>query len=263
MRFYGIPKQDLGDFYTCLNALEMIYRDTENFRPKLYVTINQGAVMELAANAIRDAGTFEEDEPSPRPASIAVSMDLSADGLRSLMGSGYEVTNEEFAYQTENEGVRTESFVYAGGRERVHLNQILTAAISEDDTWLGEFYEAHAPQSPVQPSEPIVRNEPSTESSLKKGSVKGIDRVLLSDKSFGELKVTEIIEIEDFVSANPKGAYLYSEDSGKEWLVFSKTPKEGEAALRRVMNFKYDVEDPSVETLSADEVLTILHEAHK
>jgi hypothetical protein len=288
MRFVGIAKEDLEGLHKAMEIFGEVY-DHDDFHPVLYVLINQGAVLDLAGEAIHEAGDYDNDEgqaqESPKPSMIAVAVPMSSDQLYYIVGSGLYIgdAQEEFAYSSGEEGARTCNFSYAGGREKLSLNQIVALAVSDDDTYLDEFLLSHGPSEPVENTEnkPVERTEevtapakaefkadpgepavptPGVQSKLKAaGSSKGIDKVLIAGKPVKDLKVTEIIEVSDFVMDHPNGAYLHAETASGEWLFFSTDPNEGKAAAGRMLMFREDLDaPPPVNVLSGKDVEALL-----
>jgi hypothetical protein len=282
MKFVGISKEDLDGLHRSMEILEGVYGDNDHFRPVLFAIVNQGGLLQLAADAIREAGDYEEQDQSPVPAAIAVAIPMSSDALYYLAGSGLMVGDEEeFAYTTgDSEGIRTGSFIFgSGNRERLSQNQMIALAVAEDDTYLDEFLTAHGPattkteqEAPVERTESVSApehdpnykvNPPGVggvQSKSKTSAIpKGIDKVLITGKRISELKVTEIIEVSDFVLDHRSGAYLHAETASGEWLFWSKSPDEGKEAMGRMLMFKEDLDNPpEVQVLSAKEVEDIL-----
>lgn len=265
MRFVGISNEDLNDLHRSMELFEQLYGDSEFFNPYLFVIVNQGPLLVLAKDAIQEGGVYEEGQEADQPSAIAVAIPLGSDALHYLTGSGLYVgdAKEEFAYAAGNgEGVRTGNFTYAGGRERLHLNQILALALAEDDTYLDEFLQSHGPKEAVKtetPEEPVERTEKVTQSSAKRSGQKGIDKVLISGKPLSHLKVTELIEVSDFVVDHKRGSYLHAEVKGNDWLFYSNDSAEGKAAVERMLMLKLDLDDkPEVSVLAHNEISDLL-----
>lgn len=276
MRFTGISIEDLREFHRPLSILEQLYGYEEEspLQLFLFVTTQDSTILELAKDALSEEGTLEEGEEAPTPTAVAISIPFSSDICYYMTGSGLAIKDEEFVYITgEGEGARTCSFKYAGGRAKLTENKVLAYALASDEYYLDEFFTAHGPKAeaatkvesePEQPPQPdpqdeVARTEAVTQSSLKTAAPKGIDKVLIAGKPLSELKVTEIIEIGDFVTDHRRGSYLHADTNGNEWLFFSNDPAEGMAAVKRMLMMKLDLDnEPEVFVLAPNEVADLL-----
>ena len=264
MKFYGISKEELNHLRDGMSILGRVM-DVEEFHPYLYVLVEDGETLDSARNAVQ----------GDRPSQVAVAISISSDTLHFLLGSGVYLETEEFAYMTgQGEGSRLGELT---GRCKLFINEITQMAVASDSVWIGEFLDSQAPETPAQQEPNIQRTAPASQeppetpsqepnmtpqsSESKTASVPGFERVLIGDEPLTELKVTQIIEISDYVEDHQRGSgrYLHAEWEGREWLVYSLEPSLGKQNLTRIIKNKYGLDDtPEVNVLTAAEVSDVM-----
>lgn len=81
----------------------------------------------------------------------AVSIRISGDVLRAVLGSGLKSDDDEFIYSLNGES-HSSSFSYTDGKPTLQLSQFSEMALADDSFWLKDFFQAVAPIEQQQPS---------------------------------------------------------------------------------------------------------------
>ena len=88
----------------------------------------------------------------------AVSIRLSGDILRVLLGSGLKSDDDEFVYMLNGE-IHSSSFSYAPTKPTLVVSQFTKIALGDDSYWLKDFFQAEAAQQEQQHPSVVERTE--------------------------------------------------------------------------------------------------------
>ena len=163
-RWHEVSTEQLEQMYPTLPLIEMVCADN---KPELYFygLTTADSALEAAQEAVR--GRFnEEDEAEEysavgKPTEIAVCLRLNSDTLYYLL-RGLYMNGETFAYQSPNEGVRTERFEEGSGVYRFKLSDsdFSKLALSDSDSWIDDFLTKNGTKAEASAA-PIARTEPA------------------------------------------------------------------------------------------------------
>lgn len=164
MRYFEVTDHELQDARPGLLLAEQLLKD-DHFIPYLYGLTTKEDLVLSAQEALHD-GHDEDEEGNPLAhptlTEIAVAIPFSSDTLYYLSGSGLILRTEDFAYNSPNEGPRTESLRWAHTHVKVRMSDFTQLALSSSDSDLDEFLKQYGTKGTAeQPEGTVTRTDTS------------------------------------------------------------------------------------------------------
>ena len=159
MKYSTVTEAQLDILEQGLDLLGHISRDLVPSTLYLYGLVKPDSPIIAAANeaAWEDQYAGEEREENLNIQTIAVSVRLSGDVLRSLLGSGLRAEDEDFEYMLNGE-LHGSSFTYMSGAKPIlTLTQFSKVVLSDDAYWLKDFLQAEGMTQERQHPSGVVR----------------------------------------------------------------------------------------------------------
>ncbi len=166
MRYTTVTKQVLSSFGPTLGVLERI--NDESLDIFLYGLSRDPGLLAKAEDALEYFMDGEGVEV-PKLTEVAVCIPLGEDILYYLEGSGLILRDEEFAYLSGSDAVRTNTLRFSGLQARVAVDAFTEMAIATSDSWIDDFLTKHGTAVPEQ--EEVSRDESATKEEKPKASV--------------------------------------------------------------------------------------------
>ena len=159
MRYSPITEEQLDILQQGLDIIGHVSHELVPSTLYLYGLVKPGSSIVSSANeaAWEDQYAGEEREEDLGIRTVAVSIRLSGDVLRSLLGSGMRASDEDFEYILKNE-IHSSSFTYMSSpKPLLTIGQFSKIVLADDSYWLKDFLQAEGmAQEQQQPQRPGV-----------------------------------------------------------------------------------------------------------
>lgn len=162
-RYIDVNSEQLSNLHEALNLLESVDRDAfSGLDLFIYGLSDNPQIVDAAKEAIAESEEVSEEDV--QLSEVAVAIQLSADMIYYLAGSGLRLQREDFAYMGQGgEGVRTFSFAFAHYKPTANLGYFKKLAVASSDAWLDDFLRKEGSGKPAVVTQNVRRTEEATQ----------------------------------------------------------------------------------------------------
>lgn len=163
MKYSTVTEEQLNVLQQGLDLLGHVSQDLVPTTLYLYGLLKPDSPILAAVNdaAWEDAYAGEIRAEELHIQTAAVSIRLSGDILRALLGSGLKADDDEFMYLLNGE-MHSSSFSYAQQKPVLTFSQFTEVALADDSYWMKDFFQAVGGSQEQQHPSVVTRTEPAT-----------------------------------------------------------------------------------------------------